>query len=240
MRIFPQKIARFRSNLLLVTLPTTISGGYNMGGVAALLMDVDSGEVTALPDMPEEKFYHMCGAVPSPSGGVDIVVAGGDDDSSVNIYNMEEGVWRPGPKLPQSVEKVCFKKNTPFSVYYSKKKTFKNKKIDFIKNFFEQISFLNLNKKQRLFSLRNLKGVTELNGCFLKFWHSPIFNFVYPYSIFFLLISGRLRHLPGLFPRRRRDELQHLPGEKPLFFPKKSFYLFFPNRVQERDLRVHL
>ncbi len=100
-----------------------------MGGVAALLMDVDSGEVTALPDMPEEKFYHMCGTVPSPSGGggVDIVVAGGNDDSSVNVYNMEEGVWRPGPKLPQSVEKVCLKK-TPVSVYYSKKIFFKKRK----------------------------------------------------------------------------------------------------------------
>ena len=69
-----------------------------------------------------------------------------------------------------------------------------------------------------------------MNGFFLKFCHSPIFNFAYSYSIF-CSISGRLRHLPGLFPRRRRDELQHLPGEKPLFFPKKRkenlFILFF-------------
>ncbi len=103
-----------------------------MGGVAALLMDVDSGEVTALPDMPEEKFYHMCGTVPSPSGGggVDIVVAGGNDDSSVNVYNMEEGVWRPGPKLPQSVEKACFffKKKLRSAFIIQKRKLLKIKK----------------------------------------------------------------------------------------------------------------
>ncbi len=101
-----------------------------MGGVAALLIEVDGGEVTALPDMPEEKFYHMCGAVPSTSGGVDIVVAGGDDDSSVNVYNMEEGVWRPGPKLPQSVEKACFffKKKLRSAFIIQKRKLLKIKK----------------------------------------------------------------------------------------------------------------
>ena len=100
-----------------------------MGGVAALLIEVDGGEVTALPDMPEEKFYHMCGTVPSStSGGVDIVVAGGDDDSSVNVYNTEEGVWRPGPKLPQSVEKACFKKILRSALIIQKRLFFKKKK----------------------------------------------------------------------------------------------------------------
>ena len=110
-----------------------------MGGVAALLIEVDGGEVTALPDMPEEKFYHMCGAVPSPSsggGGVDIVVAGGDDDSSVNIYSTEEGVWRPGPKLPQSVEKACFKKILRSAFIIQKRKLLKIKRNRFYKEFF--------------------------------------------------------------------------------------------------------
>ena len=86
-----------------------ISGEQGTGH-EAYMIDVDSGSVTMLPEMPEARGLHACGIVPSSSGGLDIVVAGGNDDDSVIIFNTQLGIWRPGPSLPTTIEDVCLKK----------------------------------------------------------------------------------------------------------------------------------
>ncbi len=89
-----------------------ITGGF-IDRQPAYLINVDSGEVTELPQNPNpQKWFPACGVVASPSfGGTDIVVAGGNDAASVIIYNTELNVWRPGPTLPFSIEGVSAKHN---------------------------------------------------------------------------------------------------------------------------------
>ena len=73
----------------------------------AYLIDVDSGDVTTLPEMPTARGSHCCGTAGSPSGGIDIVVAGGlYEGPTADIFNTELGVWRPGPNLPSPIEYV--------------------------------------------------------------------------------------------------------------------------------------
>ncbi len=74
---------------------------------AAYLIDVNDGNVTTLPEMPKGRAYHACGAVQSEAyGGTDIVVAGGDNDFTVDIFNTRLNIWRPGPALPVEIERV--------------------------------------------------------------------------------------------------------------------------------------
>lgn len=73
-----------------------ITGGF-FDTEKAYLINVDSAEVTELPDNPEYQWIPACGVVGSPLGGKDIVVAGGNDNELVNIYNTELNAWRPGP-----------------------------------------------------------------------------------------------------------------------------------------------
>ncbi len=77
---------------------------------SAYLIEVDTGNVTSLPDMPVARQMHACGAVPSEAyGGIDIVAAGGDNDLTVDIFNTRLNVWRPGPALPVEIELVSIK-----------------------------------------------------------------------------------------------------------------------------------
>ena len=85
-----------------------MAGGSSSSTEAvAYTIDVGTGEVEELPGMPQARNKHACGIVPNPDGqGMDIVVAGGQDNSyleSVVIYNTESGTWRPGPFLPNTV-----------------------------------------------------------------------------------------------------------------------------------------
>ncbi len=76
-----------------------IGGGFSgIGGDGdgAFIIDVDSGSLEALPDIPAVRDYGpACGVVKDGSGGYDIVVAGGGI-FVVNIYNTRQGAWRPG------------------------------------------------------------------------------------------------------------------------------------------------
>ncbi len=84
-----------------------IGGAYSSNVREAYLIDVDSGDVTTLPEMPNDRGYHCCGTAVSPSGGIDIVVAGGIYEwLTADIFNTELGVWRPGPNLPNPIEYV--------------------------------------------------------------------------------------------------------------------------------------
>ncbi len=75
-------------------------GGVANGHSCYLVQPESGGLLQQLPIMPHDRQDHSCGAVPARSGvGVDIVVAGGYDGGyldSVDIYNTETGVWRPG------------------------------------------------------------------------------------------------------------------------------------------------
>ena len=53
------------------------------------IIDVDTGDVTMLPDIPLPQYYgQACGTIPSDSGGVDLVVAGGQyDDDVTDVSN---------------------------------------------------------------------------------------------------------------------------------------------------------
>ncbi len=97
-------VVEFEPNVVFIT------GGY-IESAPAYLLDVDSGEVTELPPDPlAGKWFPACGVVPSPNfGGTDIVVAGGNDADTVVIYNTELNAWRPGPRLPFSIEGVSAK-----------------------------------------------------------------------------------------------------------------------------------
>ena len=55
--------------------------------------------MTELPDKPGDQWFAACGVADSPLGGKDIVVAGGNDNDEVNIFNTEMNAWRPGPPL---------------------------------------------------------------------------------------------------------------------------------------------
>ena len=94
-------VVEFSPNVVFIT-------GSFIDSQRAYLLDVDSGEVTELPPSPDTaKWFPACGVVDSPTyGGTDIVVAGGNDDPTVVIYNTELNAWRPGPTLPYAIEGV--------------------------------------------------------------------------------------------------------------------------------------
>ena len=52
--------------------------------------------------MQEERGYHACGLVTSPTSGVKeiVVLSGLPDNTETEIYNIEEDAWRPGPPFP--------------------------------------------------------------------------------------------------------------------------------------------
>ena len=97
-------VVEFEPNVVFIT------GGF-IDRQPAYLINVDSGEVTELPQNPNPgKWFPACGVVASPNfGGTDIVVAGGNDAASVIIYNTELNAWRPGTPLPFSIEGVSAK-----------------------------------------------------------------------------------------------------------------------------------
>ena len=94
-------VVEFEPNVVFIT------GGY-IDREPAYLINVDSGEVTELPADPNAlKWFPACGVVDSPTlGGKAIVVAGGNDEPNVFIYNTEVNSWRLGPRLPYSIEGV--------------------------------------------------------------------------------------------------------------------------------------
>ena len=57
----------------------------------------DSGEDAwrELPAMPAGKVGHSCGVV-NTTDGMEVVVAGGEDDKTVAIFNVETEIWRQG------------------------------------------------------------------------------------------------------------------------------------------------
>ena len=82
-------------------------------------MDVDTGSSTQLLNMPNERerveatlqqtkrdkslsfpllcLQHSCGLVDSPTRGKEVVVVGGmSAGTTVDIYNLNTGIWRPG------------------------------------------------------------------------------------------------------------------------------------------------
>ena len=46
--------------------------------------------------MPTDRYDHSCGLVVDRDRGPEIVAAGGDELSSVDIYTVDTNSWRPG------------------------------------------------------------------------------------------------------------------------------------------------
>ncbi len=83
-----------------------LAGGYSQPD-AAFIIDVDSGDVQELPDLPNTRDNGpACGAVEDGSGGYDVVVAGAETDE-VDIYNTRLGTWRPGNKRSKNIVREC-------------------------------------------------------------------------------------------------------------------------------------
>ena len=56
-----------------------------------------------MADMEEEKRYHSCGLVINPlTGEKEVVALPGGFNPRIEIYNIAEDTWRPGPDFPQT------------------------------------------------------------------------------------------------------------------------------------------
>ena len=66
------------------------------GSNRAFLYSLDEDAWRELPSMGAGRRYHSCGLIEAGEGGKEIVVAGGEFDSSVEIFSVEEESWRRG------------------------------------------------------------------------------------------------------------------------------------------------
>ena len=55
-----------------------------------------------LPPMPAGKVGHSCGVVNS-TDGLEVIVAGGENDMTVAIFNVETEIWRQG------MDQICIR-----------------------------------------------------------------------------------------------------------------------------------
>ena len=68
------------------------------GSNRAFLYSLDEDAWRELPSMGVGRRYHSCGLVDS-GAGKEVVVAGGESESSVEIFSVEEESWRRGVVL---------------------------------------------------------------------------------------------------------------------------------------------
>ena len=66
------------------------------GSNRAFMYSLDEKAWRELPIMGAGRRYHSCGLIEAGEGGKEIVVAGGEFDSSVEIFSVEEESWRRG------------------------------------------------------------------------------------------------------------------------------------------------
>ena len=69
----------------------------------AHLYNFDTGVWTTLASMPRGRTGHVCKAVSSIAGGVEVVVAGGFADNTCNIYSVATGAWTDCAPLPETL-----------------------------------------------------------------------------------------------------------------------------------------
>ena len=101
-----------------------VSGG-ELHPEQAYLVDVSTGAGIRLQDLPAGRTRHSCGAVRSEMRcgtvvllwgdilhdfnfrGTEVVVAGGDAESTTDIFNLDLQAWRPGMHGNRRREEAC-------------------------------------------------------------------------------------------------------------------------------------
>jgi len=78
------------------------------------ILDLDTMQWKNGPDMPMARSFHGCNLVTDGQGKKKIVVMGGspklwgdgDHQDTVDIYDVETGVWKAGNKLPTPIGQI--------------------------------------------------------------------------------------------------------------------------------------